>query len=173
MKLHSAIYLGILSGTVISVGIALLSMPILISKTYEIEISNNVINLFGIIGFLLLFASILSIGILPIISNRTNNYSDGVKLGAISGITASLLFFILIGNLYSSLSLGVIPFIEYLAEPEKLKSIEPINEVLRPVVKDVITLTYMVLILHIVVGITISILEAIPSVWIMKKRKNQ
>jgi hypothetical protein len=173
MKQHSAIYFGILSGTVISIGIALLSMPILISKTYEIEISNNVINIFEIIGILLLFASVLSIGVLPIISNRTIKYSDGIKLGAISGITASLIIFILIGNLYSSLTLGVIPFIDYLVEPEKLKSIEPINDVLRPVVKDVISLTYLILIFHILIGVIISIIETIPSVWIMKKRIKQ
>src|SRR4030042_2236345 len=162
MKQHSAIYLGILSGTVISIGIALLSMPILISKTYEIEISNELINICQIIGILLLFASVLSIGVLPIISNRTINYSEGIKLGALSGITASLIFFILIGNLYSSLTLGVIPFIEYITEPEKLKTIEPINGVLRPVVKDMISLTYLILIFHIIIGTIISIIETIP-----------
>jgi hypothetical protein len=173
MKQHSAIYLGILSGTVISIGILLLSMPILISKTYEIDVSNDLINILGIFGILLLFASVLSIGVLPIFSNRAIHYSEGIKLGALSGITASVIVFILIGNLYSSLTLGVIPFIEYILEPEKLNTIEPINDLLRPVVKDVISVTYLILIFHIIIGAVISIIETIPSVWIMKKRVKQ
>ncbi len=169
MGRSSAILQGALSGTAISLGIALFSMPLLLSKTYEVDASQTVINLLSILGLIILAFSVLSIGVIPVIANRTMKASEGMGLGLISGATAAIVVFVLIGNVYSALIFGVIPFVEYLAEPGKLQSIDPINGVLRPVVKTVLTGTYGVLFAHLLAGVTISVFESIPAVWIMRK----
>jgi hypothetical protein len=170
MGRSSAIVQGGLSGTAISIGIALLSMPLLVSKTYEVDVSQTVINLLSILGLILLALSVLSVGVIPVIANRSMKVSEGMGLGLISGATASIVVFVLIGNVYSALIFGVIPFVEYLAEPGKLQSIDPIDGVLRPVVKTVLTGTYGVLFAHLLAGVTLSVFESIPAVWVMRKR---
>ncbi len=171
MKQSSDLFGAAISGLAISIGISLFTLPLLLSKTYEFEIAQSIINILGIAGILCLAASLATVGVIPVLRRKVETYREAAAGGALSGIIAGAVVFILVGNVYSALVLGVIPFVEYLADPSLLANIDPINAVLRPVVKSVLTDTYLVLFLHLAGGAVLSVVESVAAVWIASRRR--
>jgi hypothetical protein len=161
---------GVLSGLLVSLGIALLLMPILVSTTFEFKISLWLLNIFDLLGFAILGLSALTVGVLPTLSSKTTEFDKAVRLSLVSGVTAGVVVFVLIGSVCTSLLLGVIPFLVYLTDPAKLLSVDPTNVVIRPVVQFVIIYSYLILLVHIAAGAVISVVESIPAALVMRTR---
>jgi hypothetical protein len=164
---------GLYTGVVISLGVALILLPILFSKVFEFDISQPFLTLLLIFGIICLIISFPIIGVIPVITKKINNYKEAIKVGIINGIISSLIVFTLIGSVCYSLTFGVVPFVEFLVDTNKLFNIDPINAVLRPIVKNVITSTYLIIIAHLIIGTIVGAVEAITTVYILSIREKK
>jgi hypothetical protein len=166
MKTSPSLIGGTISGSLIGIGIALIFLPLLLGATFQFDVSPAVRDFGFILGGLMVLIAVPTVGVLPVVIGRGFTYRDSAFRGIGAGLIASIIIYLIIGSLFSTLYYAIIPFVDPMAYPEKMLQIDAINEVFRPIVQNVMASTYAVILGHLFVGGLVGFMESILFVWI-------
>jgi hypothetical protein len=174
MKLNAVAKSGLINGIAIGLALHWLVVALLYETVYGFEWPSIISTPVTILALIVLVVGLLSIGPHAVLQSKRDveMKGEGFLVGAGAGLVVGLIVYLAVGALAGTLTLGTVPLIVYLAEPERLGGVEPFD-VLQPIVSTAIAGTYLVIFGHLLAGALIGGIEGLVFVLARGWRRGQ